>query len=117
MFISRKKNKTPPRIADPKLAEKMRKLTSMYPPGNRRRDPLFFPNNKVKSNYARRTLAAKKIQMFVRLLKNIEKAKQTSPHTRTINNPLWVKFFNYQMKRANEKNRLNNSYKARNSHA
>ena len=104
MFIQRKKPTN--KIADPKLAEKMRKLTSMYPPGNRRRDPLFFPNNKVKSNYARRTLAAKKIQMFVRLLKNIEKAKQTSPHTRTINNPVWVKFFKYQMKRANEQNKF-----------
>jgi hypothetical protein len=123
MFLSSKKSRQKNRIANTKTAEQLRKLKSMYPPGNYRINPLG-PSNKIRINYARKTLAAKiiqkyvrnkiridrarktlaakRIQKYVRLLKNIEKAKQTIPHTRTINNPLWKKFYNYQMKRANE---------------
>jgi hypothetical protein len=100
MFITPKKKKTN-KIANPRLAEKMRKLTAMYPTGNWRRDP-FQPNNKVNKNYKKRTNAAKIIQRTVRLLRNIQSAKQLSPSKRTVNNPLWKKFVNYQMKRANE---------------
>jgi len=95
MFISRPKPK-PSNIGDPKLKRSIEKLRAMFIHGtNWPVDPRR--TNNVNREYARRSEAAKKIQRLFRRSKVINRAKASAPHTRTINNPIWKAFFNYQM--------------------
>ncbi len=96
MFISRPKPK-PSNISDPKLRKTVEKLAAMYLRGNWRIDP--HRTNNVNKEFKKRTEAAKKIQRFVRKMRVINRAKACAPHTRTINNPNWKAFFEYQMRR------------------
>ncbi len=95
MFISRPKPK-PSNVGDPKLKRSLEKLRAMFIHGtNWPVDPRR--TNNVNREYTRRSEAAKKIQRSFRRSKIINRAKASVPYTRTINNPIWKAFFNYQM--------------------
>lgn len=80
---------------NPNIKRKMQELRKMYP-RNKLHLHLHKTPEEVHKEYNNRVKAAKTIQKFVRFMKRMNKAKSLSPKQRTINNPLWRNFVNYQ---------------------